>query len=379
MFNIFWTLVRAMQNLIADVLDYYADTRAKLGGRAKVVDTPDQLAILQGIPDRIEKHLAHRGLADLYKVKGSIGKGNIARVPWVSIFRTAITKNAENGFYIVLLFSEDMSSCYLSLNQGVTAVERMYTKEFAWKKMRQAASIAVQNLDRDPEAIIGPIALHSTVDLSRGYEAAAIESFCYEKKALPTDATFFRQLDHLIATYDILIARFGNDLYSLFSVSEDEFQQIALERAARDPTDPNVGELVGGEPVSTAATLGSRGAVRSPKVAAGALRAANFMCEIDPQHWTFASHAKQQRYVEAHHLIPISQQSGFLFSLDVGANVVSLCATCHRLLHYGVPKEKHAILKSLLKSRKERLLLKSIEVTSSDFLSFYGKGMVLEE
>lgn len=368
-----------MQNLLGDVLENYAKTRATLGGRAKIIHSPDQFAILERIPNVIERHLAKRGLVDLYKIIGSIGKGNIARVPWVSVFRTTVTQNAENGFYIVLLFSEDMSSCYLSLNQGVTAVERLYTKEFAWRKMRQAAAKAALNLDREPDAILGPIQLKSTADLSKGYESAAIESFRYDRLALPTDEIFFRHLDHLLQTYDTLIQRFGTDLYTLFSVSEDEFQQVALEKAARDTSEIGLEDEVGGIEVTLASVLGSKGVVRSPTVAARAIRAANFECEIDPLHWTFMSQAKQQRYVEAHHLIPISQQSHFHFSLDVVANVVSLCATCHRLLHYGSPQIKRGILKSLLNRRKSRLLSKSIEVNFADFLNFYGKEMCLEE
>jgi 5-methylcytosine-specific restriction protein A len=366
-----------MQILLGNVLDNYVNTRAFLRGRANIVHSPDQISLLDKLPARIESHLAKRGLADLYKVKGSIGNGNIARVPWVGIFRTSVTKNAENGFYIVLLFSEDMSSCYLSLNQGITAVERLYTKEFAWKKMREAARRAVLNLERHPEALFGPVDLSSTGDLGRGYEAAAIESFRYLRTDLPNDQIFFSDFDHLLHSYETLISRYGTDLYSLFSVSEDEFQQVALEKAAalsRVQSDET-----GGVEVSLATKLGSRGFVRSPTVAACAIRAANFSCEIDPAHWSFTSRAKKQRYVEAHHLIPISQQAGFPYSLDVIANVVSLCATCHRLLHYGAPGEKNVLLRSLLNGRRSQLLLKSIEVKYSDFLEFYGKGMLVDD
>lgn len=368
-----------MQTLLHDVLENYAITRARLQGRAKVINTPDQISILEGLPRRIQAHLLKRGVADLYKLKGSIGNGNIARVPWVGIFRTSVTLNAENGFYIVLLFAEDLSCCFLSLNLGITAVERLYTREFALKKMREAAAKAVRNLELHPEALIGPIDLKSTGDLGRGYESAAIESFCYSRTELPSDEVFFNDLDHLLNRYDVLSQRFGADLYALFTISEDEFQEVALEKAAAGLTRGIDNEEVGGDAVSFARTLGSKGFVRSPAVAAKAILAANFACEIDPMHWTFTSRIKQQRYVEAHHLIPISRQPNFDYSLDVVANIISLCATCHRFLHYGAPHEKKALLKLLFNGRKSRLLLKNIEIKYSDFLECYGKGMTLDD
>lgn len=360
-----------MMELLRDVLENYVATRAMLNGRATVADTPDHRALKSEIPRRLEAHLLRRGVADLYKIKGSIGNGNIARVPWVGIFRKSITQNAENGFYIVLLFAEDMSSCCLSLNQGVTAVERLYTKSFAWKKMGEAASKAALQFPRHPEAVVGPISLKATGDLGRGYQIAAIESFVYPAEALPTDEHFFADLDHLLANYLVLAQRFDSDLFSLFTVREEEFQLVALEKAAAQQGELTVA-VAGGVPVGDGASLGSKGYVRSPVVAANAIRAAKFLCEIDESHWTFISHAKQQRYVEAHHLIPISQQKKFQFSLDVVSNIVALCATCHRRLHYGHVKEKKALLRALLTDRREKMRAQELHVSDSDFYKFYA-------
>lgn len=361
-----------MYTVFHDVLDNYISTRATLQGRATIINSPDQRALLTELPARIKAHLAKRGESHLFKVEGSIGNGNIARVPWVGIFRTSVTHNAENGYYIVLLFAEDMSCCYLSLNQGITAVEKLYTKKFARKKMREVAAGAVKKLECHPEALQGEIKLSSTGELGRGYEAAAIESFRYRYNELPSEHIFFEHLDHLFANYAKLTKLFGEDLYSLLTVSEEEFQQVALAKAATQPTDGIRPDELGGVSVSLGTRLGTKGIVRSPIIAAEAIRAANFCCEIDPQHWTFTSRARKQKYVEAHHLIPISQQNRFDYSLDVVANIISLCATCHRMLHFGVSQEKKTLLKSLLKQRRSKLLEKAISIKESDFLELYG-------
>lgn len=368
-----------MHQIFLDVLDNFISTRAKLQGRATIKNTLDQRALLQDLPAKFKTHLAKRQQSHLFKVEGSIGIGNIARVPWVGIFNTAITQNAENGYYIVLLFAEDMSCCYLSLNQGITAVEKLYTKNFARKKMREVAASAAMKLDCHPEAIVGEINLSSTGELGRGYEAAAIESFRYGYHELPNEDVFFEHLDYLLADYAKLTRLFGKDLYSLLTVSEEEFQQVALAKAAQRTTDDDEPEESGGVEVSLGTQLGTKGVIRSPAIAAKALRAANFSCEIDPAHWSFTSSAKKQRYVEAHHLIPMSQQNRFAYSLDVVANIISLCATCHRMLHFGASTEKKHLLKSLLKERRPKLLAKAISINDSDFLDLYGKTNRLDD
>ncbi len=368
-----------MLNLLQDVFGNFLQTKARLLGRASVVRAPDQVALLEAIPARIEQHLASRGKAHLYKVSGSIGKGNISRVPWVGIFLNSITRNAENGYYIVLLFSEDMSSCFLSLNQGITAVQKMYTRTFALRKMQEIAYAAVKYLKIHPEAVLGKIDLKSTGDLGRGYEAAAIESFRYVANQLPSEKDFFENLDFLLNEYDVLENIFKADLYSLLDVTEEEFQQVALEKAAMlDQSTGNEEDKRGGVVLGDASVLGTKGFVRSPIVSATAIRNANFLCEIDENHWTFISKAKKQKYVEAHHLIPISHQDKFEFSLDVVANIISLCATCHRMLHFGVAGEKRILLKSLLKKRREGLRKRAIDVKDEAFLAFYGNAELLE-
>jgi 5-methylcytosine-specific restriction protein A len=367
-----------VEQLILDVFDNFFSTRIRLVGKATLVNSPDQKAILVEIPKLIETWLAKHGLAHLFKVKGSIGNGNIARIPWVGVFRKDITENAENGYYIVLLFSENMGSCFLSLNQGITAVERLYTKAFAARKMREAAARAISYLDINPEAYIGPIDLASTGDLGRAYEAASIVSFKYTIDTLPDQRTFLKDFQYLLNCYETLYKKFGKSLNSLITVTEGEFQQVVLEKAAAEAAGEvkkNLG-FIAGEVLSSA--IEGTEYARSPIVSAQAIQDADFLCEIDNNHWTFTSRAKKQRYVEAHHLVPMCQQHKFLVSLDVVENIVSLCATCHRLLHFGIEKEKKEILISLFERRRKNLLGKNIEVERKDFLQFYASGALIE-
>lgn len=103
-----------------------------------------------------------------------------------------------------------------------------------------------------------------------------------------------------------------------------------------------------------------------------ALRSASYRCEIDPGHQTFTSAASGLPYVEAHHLIPLSAQSDYRYSLDVAANIVALCPTCHRLLHLGAQNEKKTYLENLFAKRNTALQQAGIPIQCDQLLAIYN-------
>lgn len=110
---------------------------------------------------------------------------------------------------------------------------------------------------------------------------------------------------------------------------------------------------------------------RNPKYASEALADAEYLCEIDNQHRHFTSKFNGENYVEAHHLIPMQYQEQFDFSLDIHANIVSICLVCHKKIHYGLFKNKKEILEKLFNSRKERLKVGGIDIEIHQLYSYY--------
>ncbi|WP_432723740.1 MrcB family domain-containing protein [Staphylococcus equorum] len=55
-----------------------------------------------------------------YEIKGSIGNGRFASVPWVAIMNKEVTKATTKGFYVAFLFRADGEKVFLTLNQGAT-------------------------------------------------------------------------------------------------------------------------------------------------------------------------------------------------------------------------------------------------------------------
>lgn len=102
-----------------------------------------------------------------------------------------------------------------------------------------------------------------------------------------------------------------------------------------------------------------------------ALKSANFKCEIDESHITFISKITGTNYVEGHHLIPISQYAEFEHDVDVRANIVSLCPTCHRKIHSGINEDVYVILKELHKKREDRLKKVGLDITLEELKLIY--------
>ncbi|MCM3154486.1 hypothetical protein M3611_20975 [Priestia megaterium] len=96
-----------------------------------------------------------------------------------------------------------------------------------------------------------------------------------------------------------------------------------------------------------------------------------YLCEVDDEHRHFTSKVTGKNYVEAHHLIPMEYQDSFSVSIDVEANIVSLCVNCHKKLHHAVFEEKKDIIRQLYKERKFRIKKCGIEITEEELLTYY--------
>lgn len=107
---------------------------------------------------------------------------------------------------------------------------------------------------------------------------------------------------------------------------------------------------------------------RSAIIKVQTLEAAEYKCEINPKHNTFIAKNTGKQYMEGHHAISMNLQDKFDRSIDVYANVICLCPICHRLIHYGLEKEKKVLLNQIYETRIERLVSSGIEISKNDFI-----------
>ena len=108
---------------------------------------------------------------------------------------------------------------------------------------------------------------------------------------------------------------------------------------------------------------------RNKEVAIKALKRANYECEIDKSHPSFKRRTTKVNYTEPHHLIPMAKQGNFSYSLDVEANIVSLCSNCHNQIHYGADY-KEMISKLHIKREKE-LTQAGIQIDLDTLIEYY--------
>jgi 5-methylcytosine-specific restriction protein A len=337
---------------------------------------PAVAAVRVQLPALIRQTVGARANATSYVVSGSVGEYplNIAAIPWIAIFRKHVTQSARRGYYVVLLFAEDSASAVLSLNQGFFDFTREF-KASAPKKARACASLASEILKAPTGFAKGPTNLNATGVLGKGYEQGAILSKTYLAGTPLSQTQFAADLSAILDAYDELYRVAGPSLFSLLPpTGDDEFQDNVQVEAADDDTPPTPGS-VGPQPKpNTAVRQGRASYQRDSKVAARAIKMAAYTCALSVQsapHPTFTANRTKQQYIEAHHLLPMSRQVDFDFSLDVEENVVPLCPTCHRLIHYGRREDKLPALKRLWTDRRTSLEERGLQVDLATLRKYY--------
>lgn len=114
---------------------------------------------------------------------------------------------------------------------------------------------------------------------------------------------------------------------------------------------------------------GRRTYPRDRSVAIHALMHAHFKCEINPDHPLFIRRNSECLYTEPHHLVPMAYQKYFDVSLDVEENIVSLCCTCHKHIHYGKGAEE--LIAQLYEERKDALKSVGIIISKEELIALY--------
>ena len=130
-------------------------------------------------------------------IKGSVGQGKWATVPWVAIMDTRLTKTTQSGIYIVYLFAGDGSSLYLTLNQGCTDIIQKKGRNAAHKEM-------VHRAHKVRMMISTPVGFTAANNITLGndfYESGCIFYKQYKAGDLPDDETLIADLRTLLDAY----------------------------------------------------------------------------------------------------------------------------------------------------------------------------------
>lgn len=366
------------------VLSDYANTKSLFKKVPGDSSTPALRAIRNEIPSAFNRFITAAGLNPKdFKVYGSVGQINfrMAVVPWVAICKRTVTTSATNGYYIVALFAEDMSSVTLSLNQGYTAFKQRYGSDrVAYGKLEDCARAARSKIPTYPGFSFGPIDLCSERELALGYQAGSIMAKTYLAGQTPAEPEVLADVQSLLTAYLDLTTRYPKSLVDLdVDVSDMDLQEAAESFAVEDEDaqgEVDVKPTTTGPqpPPAKGESKGKSKYVRSPRILGRALKMAKYTCCLattDEPHPSFVSKKTGESYVEAHHLVPFSYQDHFSHSLDVEENIVILCPNCHRKLHHGTAAEKNGPLEKLLGDRRGLLEARGVVVSFSELKAMY--------
>ncbi|KOP64868.1 ATPase [Bacillus sp. FJAT-18019] len=156
----------------------------------------------QRIPEQI-RSLSY--ISPNYKVQGSVGQGNWADVPWIAVMDKRITDTTQHGEYIVYLFSEDMDSVYLTLNQGVTVPKKELGKKEGYQYLENKVNemrelLPLEGLQKDDG-----IHLTSKSGLGRDYQVSTVAYVRYDRGAIPDNAQLQTDLENVVANYKMYV------------------------------------------------------------------------------------------------------------------------------------------------------------------------------
>jgi MoxR-like ATPase len=159
--------------------------------------------VLQEVVPGLEAMTRQLPQGQALSVRGSNGKGNSAKVPWVRVFDPKQSPSPTAGWYVVLLFAADGSKVALSLNQGVTRLSSTETaRNVALGKRLLAASTTREDTARDDRAV-EDINL-ADPGLGAKYESGHLLGFQYEFGAVPDDNVIAGDLAWLLARLKVL-------------------------------------------------------------------------------------------------------------------------------------------------------------------------------
>ena len=100
------------------------------------------------------------------------------------------------------------------------------------------------------------------------------------------------------------------------------------------------------------------------------LKKNKYLCQIDVTHSTFATEDGHQ-FMEKHHLIPMEHYDKFENNIDDISNITSLCPICHKLLHYGIKKDRESLVEKLWNQQKDEMKKRGIFIELDELKEMY--------
>ncbi len=139
------------------------------------------------------------------EISWSIGEKNWLKIPWIALLDRRETRTRQEGIYCALLFRQDMTGVYLTLNQGIARLKREVGRSVARTRLRERAGelrLLAEELIEHGFRLDDLMDLRADAALSGDYDYTTVAYKLYERWAVPAEEVIAADLEALLAAYD---------------------------------------------------------------------------------------------------------------------------------------------------------------------------------
>ena len=288
-------------------------------------ENPIYQTIIKEIPGKIVDLLGAKwsGL----KVKGGVGTGNWAQVPWCCLLNSRVTTTPKKGIYVVYLFNIKYNKIYISLNQGTDSLNEEYGDKEYIDILKLRASLYKSKLNKYKDQLPLDNIVNFRGRKADGYSAGHIIGIEYDAMNLPSDSKLVADLNVILEAYSSL---FNNEIEPL---DEDDAELIASRYKTIEEK----------KIYCLHRRIERKSCVKEVKKIHG------LKCECCGLNFEERYGKLGKGFIEVHHLIPLSSlKLGECKEYDPHKDFAVLCSNCHRMIHrQSDPSDIDALRKQL--------------------------------
>ncbi len=288
-------------------------------------ENPIYQTIIKEIPGKIVDLLGAKwsGL----KVKGGVGTGNWAQVPWCCLLNSRVTTTPKKGIYVVYLFNIKYNKIYISLNQGTDSLNEEYGDKEYIDILQLRASLYKSKLNKYKDQLPLDNIVNFRGRKADGYSAGHIIGIEYDAMNLPSDSKLVADLNVILEAYSSL---FDNEIEPL---DEDDAELIASRYKTIEEK----------KIYCLHRRIERKSCVKEVKKIHG------LKCECCGLNFEERYGKLGKGFIEVHHLIPLSSlKLGECKEYDPHKDFAVLCSNCHRMIHrQSDPSDIDALRKQL--------------------------------
>lgn len=288
-------------------------------------ENPIYQTIIKEIPGKIVDLLGAKwsGL----KVKGGVGTGNWAQVPWCCLLNSRVTTTPKKGIYVVYLFNIKYNKIYISLNQGTDSLNEEYGDKEYIDILKLRASLYKSKLNKYKDQLPLDNIVNFRGRKADGYSAGHIIGIEYDAMNLPSDSKLVADLNVILEAYSSL---FNNEIEPL---DEDDAELIASRYKTIEEK----------KIYCLHRRIERKSCVKEVKKIHG------LKCECCGLNFEERYGKLGKGFIEVHHLIPLSSlKLGECKEYDPHKDFAVLCSNCHRMIHRrSDPSDIDALRKQL--------------------------------